>query len=84
MQIGFVGLGKMGGNMVRRIRRDSDHEVVGLNLDKAVTDALADETGMIPAYALQELVDKLDKPRHIWLMIPSGAPTQQTIMQLYG
>jgi 6-phosphogluconate dehydrogenase len=84
MQIGFVGLGKMGGNMVRRIRRDSEHEVVGLNLDKAVTDALAEETGMIPAYALQELVDKLEKPRHIWLMIPSGAPTQQTIMQLYG
>jgi 6-phosphogluconate dehydrogenase len=84
MQIGFVGLGKMGGNMVRRIRRDSDHEVVGLNLDKAVTDALAEETGMIATESLKDLVDKLDAPRHIWLMIPSGAPTQQTIMQLYG
>ena len=85
MQIGFVGLGKMGGNMVRRIRRDSDHEVVGLNLDKAVTDALASETGMIPTrVAARTWSTKLDTPRHIWLMIPSGAPTQQTIMQLYG
>jgi 6-phosphogluconate dehydrogenase len=84
MQIGFVGLGKMGGNMVRRIRRDSDHEVVGLNLDKAVTDAIAGETGMIPSESLADLVSKLEAPRHIWLMIPSGAPTQQTIMQLYG
>jgi 6-phosphogluconate dehydrogenase len=39
---------------------------------------------MIPSESLQDLVSKLEKPRHIWLMIPSGAPTQQTIMQLYG
>jgi 6-phosphogluconate dehydrogenase len=84
MQIGFVGLGKMGGNMVRRIRRDSDHEVVGLNLDKQVAHDIADETGMVYADSLSDLVSKLEAPRHVWLMIPSGAPTQQTIMQLYG
>ncbi|MEA2481320.1 MAG: 6-phosphogluconate dehydrogenase [Thermoleophilaceae bacterium] len=84
MQIGFVGLGKMGGNMVRRIRRDSDHEVVGMNQDKPVAHALAEESGMVYADSLGDLVAKLDPPRHIWLMIPSGAPTQQTIQQLYA
>jgi 6-phosphogluconate dehydrogenase len=83
MQIGFVGLGKMGGNMVRRILRDSDHEVVGYNLHQEVTDALAQETGMQAAGSLEELVQKLDKPRSIWLMVPSGAPTQQTIQELH-
>jgi 6-phosphogluconate dehydrogenase len=83
MQIGFVGLGKMGGNMVRRILRDSDHEVVGFNIDADVTQTLADETGMGAAESLQDLIAKLDKPRSIWLMIPSGAPTQETIQELY-
>jgi 6-phosphogluconate dehydrogenase len=83
MQIGFVGLGKMGGNMVRRILRDSDHEVVGFNIDAAVTQALNSETGMGAADSLEDLVSKLEKPRTIWLMIPSGAPTQQTIQELY-
>jgi 6-phosphogluconate dehydrogenase len=83
MQIGFVGLGKMGGNMVRRIRRDSDHEVVGFerNLDNAR--AIAEETGMGVAESLADLVAQLEPPRSIWLMIPSGAPTQSTIQELY-
>ena len=84
MQIGFVGLGKMGGNMVRRIRRDSDHEVVGMNRDDSVAQALAEETGMVHASSLEDLISKLEKPRTIWLMIPSGAPTQETIQELYG
>ena len=84
MQIGFVGLGKMGGNMVRRILRDSDHEVVGFNIDSGVTEALSEETGMGTAESLQDLVQKLEPPRSVWLMIPSGAPTQETIQELYG
>jgi 6-phosphogluconate dehydrogenase len=84
MQIGFVGLGKMGGNMVRRILRDSDHEVVGVERDLSHAQAVADETGMAVAESLEALVSKLEKPRTIWLMIPSGAPTQETIQQLYG
>ena len=83
MQIGFVGLGKMGGNMVRRIRRDSDHEVVGFNIEADVTQALAQETGMVAADSLADLVSKLDRPRSVWLMIPAGAPTQQTIQELH-
>jgi 6-phosphogluconate dehydrogenase len=84
MQIGFVGLGKMGGNMVRRIRRDSDHDVVGMNREDDIARALAEETGMVHASSLEDLVSKLEKPRTIWLMIPSGAPTQETIQELYG
>ena len=55
MQLGFVGLGKMGGNMVHRIHRDSDHEVVGFNIDGSVTEALAGETGMVAASSLEEM-----------------------------
>jgi 6-phosphogluconate dehydrogenase len=82
MQIGFVGLGKMGGNMVHRILRDSDHEVVAWNHDEAPIRE-AESHGATGADSLEGLVQKLDKPRHVWLMIPSGKPTQSTIEQLY-
>jgi 6-phosphogluconate dehydrogenase len=81
MQIGFVGLGKMGGNMVARILRDSDHEVVAWNrTDAEIREA--EGHGATGGSSLADLVQKLDKPRHVWLMIPSGAPTQDTINQL--
>jgi 6-phosphogluconate dehydrogenase len=82
MQIGFVGLGKMGGNMVHRILRDSDHEVVGWNQDPAPIEE-AVKLGATGADSLDDLVQKLEKPRHIWLMIPAGGPTQTTIERLY-
>jgi 6-phosphogluconate dehydrogenase len=84
MQIAFVGLGKMGGNMVHRILRDSDGiEVVVNDHHQEAMDAAA-ELGAVPAASLEEIVQKLDKPRNIWLMIPSGAPTQETIQTLFG
>ena len=82
MQIGFVGLGKMGGNMVHRILRDSDHEVVAWNIHEGPIRE-AESHGATGAESLADLVTKLERPRHVWLMIPSGEPTQSTIEQLY-
>ncbi len=84
MQIAFVGLGKMGGNMVHRILRDADDiEVVVTDRSQAPMDE-AEKLGAVPAASLEELVQKLEKPRNIWLMIPSGAPTQETVQTLFG
>jgi 6-phosphogluconate dehydrogenase len=78
MQLGFVGLGKMGGNMVHRIRRDSDHEVVAFDFnDDAVGKAV--DNGATGASSLEDLVGKLDTPRTVWIMVPAGKPTQDTV-----
>jgi 6-phosphogluconate dehydrogenase len=78
MQIGFVGLGKMGGNMVTRIRRDSDHEVVAFDLG---ADAVkhAEEAGAKGAHTLEQLVSQLQAPRQVWIMVPAGEATQSTV-----
>ena len=82
MQIGFVGLGKMGGNMVHRILRDSEHEVIAWNATPEPI-AEASKLGATAGDSLADLVQKLERPRNVWLMIPSGAPTQETIQQLF-
>jgi 6-phosphogluconate dehydrogenase len=81
MQIGFVGLGRMGGGMAHRIARDSDHEVFGWNRDAEAVEQLV-ENGGTGAESLEDLVSKLDAPRAVWVMVPSGDPTQQTIERL--
>ena len=81
MQIGFVGLGRMGGNMVHRIRRDSDHEVVAFDPSADAVKA-AEEHGATGASSLEELVQKLTAPRTVWLMVPSGKITEDTIEAL--
>ncbi len=81
MQIGFVGLGRMGGNMVKRVRRDSEIEVVAFDFsDEAV--AAAEGVGATGARSLEELVEKLEAPRTIWVMVPSGDPVQETLEKL--
>ena len=81
MQIGFVGLGKMGGNMVARIRRDSDNEVVAFDFDAQAV-ARAKKTGARGVASLRELVKALDPPRLVWIMVPAGDPTQKTVEAL--
>ena len=81
MQIGFVGLGKMGGNMVHRIRRDSEHEVVAFDFSADAVKA-AEEHGASGADSLEKLVSQLSSPRHVWVMVPAGKPTQDTIETL--
>jgi 6-phosphogluconate dehydrogenase len=83
MQIGFVGLGKMGGNMVHRIRRDSDHQVVAFDFSSEAVSA-AEEQGATGASSLEDLVPKLESPRTVWIMVPAGDPTQKTIDTLLG
>jgi 6-phosphogluconate dehydrogenase len=78
MKLGFVGLGKMGGSMVHRIRRDSDHQVVAFDFSADAVKA-AEGHGASGASGLEDLVSKLDAPRAIWIMVPAGDPTQQTV-----
>ena len=81
MQLGFVGLGKMGGNMVHRIHRDSDHEVVAFDFsEEAVSEAKGH--GASGASSLEDVVEQLEPPRAVWVMVPAGAPTESTIMGL--
>jgi 6-phosphogluconate dehydrogenase len=80
-QIGFVGLGRMGGNMVHRIKRDSDHDVVAFDFSGDAVKS-AEEVGARGASSLEDLVSKLDAPRTVWIMVPAGEPTQQTVDQL--
>ncbi len=73
MQLGMVGLGRMGGNMRERLRRGG-HEVIGYARNPKVADV----------GSLSELVDGLAAPRTVWLMIPAGDPTEQTVRELAG
>ena len=81
VQIGFVGLGKMGGNMVARIKRDSDFKVVAFDFNADAVTA-AEGVGAEGASSLEELVSKLDAPRMVWVMVPSGDATTQTVEKL--
>jgi len=80
MQIGMVGLGKMGANMVERLLRGG-HQVVAYDINE---DALrsAEKGGATGARTLGELVEQLDAPRSVWLMVPAGKVTNDTIQIL--
>ncbi|MEU3885537.1 phosphogluconate dehydrogenase (NAD(+)-dependent, decarboxylating) [Streptomyces sp. NPDC029041] len=73
MQIGLVGLGKMGGNMRERLR-NAGHTVIGYDTNPEKSDASS----------LADLVNQLEAPRTVWVMVPAGEPTQHVIDQLAG
>ena len=80
MELGMVGLGRMGANMVERLVRGG-HRVVGYDRDGAAV-ARCTETGATGADSLASLAAKLGKPRAIWIMVPHGAPVDETIADL--
>jgi 6-phosphogluconate dehydrogenase len=80
MEIGFVGLGKMGMNMVERLRRDN-HKIVAYDLDAAKLKEVS-SYGAAGVSTLKDLVAKLTHPRGVWVMVPAGDPTESTINQL--
>ncbi|MCW2972981.1 MAG: gnd [Thermoleophilia bacterium] len=82
MQIGFVGLGRMGHNMVQRIMQGGAHGVVAFDKDAATTAATAEATGAAAAASLADLVGQLEAPRTVWVMVPAGAPTVAAIAEL--
>jgi 6-phosphogluconate dehydrogenase len=77
MQIGMVGLGRMGANMVRRLMRGG-HTAVGFDLTPKTVQDLARE-GATPALSVEELVAALAPPRTVWLMVPAGEPTEKMV-----
>jgi 6-phosphogluconate dehydrogenase len=80
MQIAIIGLGRMGGNMVKRLL-GGGHKVVAYDRDPAAVERLAKE-GATGASSLADLVAKLEAPRAVWVMVPAGAPTESTIQEL--
>lgn len=80
MQLGMIGLGKMGANMVRRLLADG-HECVGFDVNKASVDSLVQE-GAHGADSLEEMVNKLTRPRAVWCMVPAGELTEKTVAAL--
>ncbi|KTB73723.1 MULTISPECIES: phosphogluconate dehydrogenase (NAD(+)-dependent, decarboxylating) [Pseudomonas] len=80
MQLGIIGLGRMGGNIARRLMLNG-HTTVVYDRDEASRNALAND-GSVAVAGLKEMVDALDKPRAIWVMLPAGAPTEETIQTL--
>ena len=81
MRIALIGLGKMGGNMARRLCRGGI-EVVGYNRSPQIVQQLAAEEDMIPADSVAHAVEQLTTPRLVWLMLPSGEPTEAMINTL--
>jgi 6-phosphogluconate dehydrogenase len=80
MQLGMVGLGRMGANMTRRLMRGG-HQVVVSDLSADAVKGLVGE-GAVGSTSLEDMVSKLKAPRAVWIMVPAGNPTEQTVLSL--
>jgi 6-phosphogluconate dehydrogenase len=80
MQLGMIGLGRMGGNMVRRLARNG-HQCVVFNRTPAAIKAVVGK-GVTGSTDLKQLVSQLEKPRAVWVMLPAGEVTEATVTQL--
>lgn len=78
MQLGFIGLGRMGGNMTRRLAA-AGHTIVAWDRSADAVRAATNTMGITGAASVEELVKQLQKPRTIWIMVPAGAPTEEAI-----
>jgi 6-phosphogluconate dehydrogenase len=80
MQLGLIGLGKMGGFMAERIH-NAGHQVVGFDFSPEAVAKLS-ASGNVGANSLEDMVSKLEAPRAVWMMVPSGNPVDETIAKL--
>ncbi len=80
MELGFIGLGKMGMNMVTRLQQGK-HSVVAYDRTADLIKQ-AEGVGCTGASSLEDMVSKLKAPRIVWIMVPSGAPTEETVMKV--
>ena len=81
MRLGMVGLGKMGGNMVERLL-GGGHQVVVYDLDPELTKKVGSAEGATAVFSLGEMAQALQAPRVVWVMVPAGDPTEQTLRSL--
>ncbi|MEQ6390667.1 decarboxylating 6-phosphogluconate dehydrogenase [Bacillaceae bacterium S4-13-58] len=81
MKLAMIGLGKMGFNICRNLM-DKGHDVVAFDLSKDLVNKVKEE-GAKPAYTLEEVVNQLESPRIIWMMVPAGAPTNSVSEELH-
>ena len=80
MELGLIGLGKMGFNMAERLR-EGGHKVVGFDFNADAVDKLT-ASGSVGVHSLEDMVKNLKAPRAVWIMVPSGDPVDQTIAKL--
>ncbi len=83
MKLAIIGLGKMGGNMAKRLIR-AGHEIVGFNQDVSLTEEIARSDGLKPADSVADAVARLESPRIVWTMVPSGKPTDEVLNELFA
>jgi 6-phosphogluconate dehydrogenase len=84
MDIAMIGLGRMGGNMARRLLRGGHNVVLYDRSPEAGEKIKGEEGGGLPTGSLEEVINQLKAPRHIWIMLPAGEITENTIIGLMG